>query len=92
MPDAHDELSALKAQHEALMLGLNHELRTPLTLIQNFVQLLAATEGLSDEQRHFVVNITEGVKRAQAVVGQLVDGGDRLGGTQVPKPALESET
>ncbi|MNS33566.1 sensory histidine kinase AtoS [compost metagenome] len=84
----HDEAAALKAQHDALLLGLNHELRTPLTLIQNFTQLLA-TSDLDESQRRFVEGIAEGVSRAQAVVEQLVDGGNRLGGTEVPKAPIE---
>ncbi|MFN3431222.1 MAG: histidine kinase dimerization/phospho-acceptor domain-containing protein [Candidatus Sericytochromatia bacterium] len=84
----HDEVAALKAQQEALLLGLNHELRTPLTLIQNFTQLLATGE-LDAQQRHFVEGIAEGVARAQAVVDQLLDSGTRVGGTEVPKSPLQ---
>lgn len=80
-----EEESALRAQQQALLLGLNHELRTPLTTIGTSVQLLADTT-LDAHQRKLVDELQTSLARAEAVLAQLVDPAEtRLGGTHVPK-------
>ena len=49
---------------------LSHELRTPLTIVRSSLDNLES-EGLREDQRHFVVRAREGTQRLQSILSAL---------------------
>jgi two-component system, OmpR family, sensor histidine kinase ChvG len=86
MPEsaAADEIGALSRGFERLLARLNehtqylrtlggklsHELRTPLTIVRSSLDNLES-EGLRDDQRHFVTRAREGTLRLQSILSAL---------------------
>lgn len=79
-----DEIGALARGFERLLARLNehtqylrtlggklsHELRTPLTIVRSSLDNLES-EGLRDEQRHFVTRARDGTQRLQSILSAL---------------------
>ncbi len=79
-----DEIGALSRGFERLLARLNehtqylrtlggklsHELRTPLTIVRSSLDNLES-EGLRDDQRHFVTRAREGTLRLQSILSAL---------------------
>jgi signal transduction histidine kinase len=79
-----DEIGALARGFERLLARLNehtqylrtlggklsHELRTPLTIVRSSLDNLES-EGLRDDQRHFVTRAREGTLRLQSILSAL---------------------
>src|SRR5262249_10205340 len=66
---AEGEAGRLKEEFVALV---SHELRTPLTAIRGYLELLSETEGLDDEQRHFLSVVERNSARLLRLVGDLL--------------------
>jgi signal transduction histidine kinase len=81
---AADEIGALSRGFERLLVRLNehtqylrtlggklsHELRTPLTIVRSSLDNLES-EGLREDQRHFVTRAREGTLRLQSILSAL---------------------
>jgi dedicated sortase system histidine kinase len=79
-----DEIGALARGFERLLARLNehtqylrtlggklsHELRTPLTIVRSSLDNLES-EGLRDDQRHYVTRAREGTQRLQSILSAL---------------------
>jgi len=79
-----DEIGALSRGFERLLARLNehtqylrtlggklsHELRTPLTIVRSSLDNLES-EGLRDDQRHYVTRAREGTQRLQSILSAL---------------------
>jgi two-component system, OmpR family, sensor histidine kinase ChvG len=86
MPESSsaDEIGALSRGFERLLARLNehtqylrtlggklsHELRTPLTIVRSSLDNLES-EGLREDQRHYVVRAREGTQRLQSILSAL---------------------
>jgi dedicated sortase system histidine kinase len=82
--DGNDEIGALSRGFERLLGRLNehtqylrtlggklsHELRTPLTIVRSSLDNLES-EGLRDDQRHYVTRAREGTQRLQSILSAL---------------------
>ncbi|HEY1366564.1 MAG TPA: CHASE3 domain-containing protein [Gaiellaceae bacterium] len=66
---AEREAERLKEEFVALV---SHELRTPLTAIRGYLELLAESEGLDDEQQHFLSVVERNSTRLLRLVGDLL--------------------
>jgi two-component system, OmpR family, sensor histidine kinase ChvG len=86
MPEsaAADEIGALSRGFERLLARLNehtqylrtlggklsHELRTPLTIVRSSLDNLES-EGLRDDQRHYITRARDGTQRLQSILSAL---------------------
>jgi signal transduction histidine kinase len=66
---AEREADRLKEEFVALV---SHELRTPLTAIRGYLELLGETEGLDEEQQHFLSVVERNSARLLRLVGDLL--------------------
>lgn len=57
----------------SFFVNISHEMRTPLTLIKGPLEILAADEGLTSENRKLLGMTTRNVNRLLRFIGQLMD-------------------
>jgi len=75
LADARAEVARLESAMDAFLYAVSHDLGAPLRKVVSFGELLEHREGdaLSDQGREFLQYVLSGGRRAQAMLGALLD-------------------
>jgi PAS domain S-box-containing protein len=83
------ELQALARTKDTFLAAISHELRTPLTSITTFLELVAAEDGLTEQQQHAVAVIARNAARLERLVTDLLNIKEAPGSLETVIEAIE---
>jgi len=96
LKEERQSLDDERTRHERVLQVISHELRTPVTVIAGYSRLLLAeaSEALTEPQRHFLTQTSEGCRRLDRLIGNLLDASAArgVGGQPLIRPDDLSET